>query len=914
MDHRNGFRRLAGTLALGFCLAFPLVVNAAEEAANTENPWQCTLHLLDPEGKPVAGGKVIAYQETKEWTREKPVWETYSPVDPREYVSDKNGHVVIRYPEMPAKAFYIEVNAEGFIPLRYVLLENDRPTPDEEIEDIPETFEVHLLPGVPAGGVVCDSDGKPIEGAAVIVQASGDSYEKAGTPRPQDGCFFVLKTDADGKWACHVPPPGKADDANLLLKGIDVEELAGFPDGLVDHLFATVRVTITHPMYAPTKLFCMPKEVRHLLETRGRNPEEDLDAKCVTGTTFDTVLKDTVEVCGCVVDESGKPLAGARLLLRTEVEMDSRRVDCVSGEDGRFVAKSVPPGPVGLYVLHNTCASHMEEMEINGEMCPLRIVMEKHKPVTLTIHDSAGNPVVADVEIEMVRDLERLAYVNMEHEIHTFLASPTESDANGIWTWQTASAQTFRYRISAKGFDTINKILPPGDHRITMKRKCVIVGHVVDVETKKSIERFFVSRKIDKSGLRFFGSEVGWNNGFVAEDSNGKVSFVAGISSDDTTRVVEAPEPKYDAIFIRVEAEGYLPVVSKRIPWTEGPAEVTFELKKAAPVTGRIVDAKGRPVAGAAIAVAGENLPTAVLETDKWIGFRSTKWRSCGEWQRMEGELNAFDVSCDEIRTEEPTPRQPRYARSDEAGRFSLFPQKGPYLLVVAHEKGFVCLPSDRFAPGNDIVLNDWARVEGALKSGGKPAANASIEVSGSIGLDVCPTQLYWNGREAATDAAGRFSIERVPPGEVEISRRPDDDDWISLAEATLAPGETRKFFIAPTRRVHGTVVLPEKLRERVDFAKSFAVILAPGEGYSRSGAMEPDGSFRIADVPSSLEFELMFILRTKDDPAGRIVAEPVQDARKRFTVPAAEKDSHAEPFDLKEVPVEAVSPPNGRP
>ena len=132
--------------------------------------------------------------------------------------------------------------------------------------------------------------------------------------------------------------------------------------------------------------------------------------------------------------------------------------------------------------------------------------------------------------------------------------------------------------------------------------------------------------------------------------------------------------------------------------------------------------------------------------------------------------------------------------------------------------------------------------MEGILKSGTKPAASALIEVSGVVGPDVYSTQLYWNGRETRTDAKGRFLADRIPPGRIEIdSCTPcEDENWEPRARATLAPGETRKFFIAPTRRVHGTVVPPEKLQGRVDFARSFAVLLAPGEGYSRSGAMEP--------------------------------------------------------------------------
>ena len=379
MDIRNGFRLLAAIFALGFCLVLPFAVHAGEEQANTKKPWQCTLRLLDPDGKPVDGGKVIVYQETKEWMPGTPAWEVFAPVDPSEHVSDKNGRVTIRYSEPPAKALYIEIKAEGYIPLRYAFGEGEWSVDGPDIGEIPREFDVHLSYGVQAGGVVRGSDGKPVEGAVVVVLAKGGLSETTGSPEPLDTFFLVLKTDAAGKWACRVPPPDEELEMPASeLSEIQAAEMLQELNGEFDIDDVLVTVTVFHSDHAPKKTRCLPEEFFRLFKPHKELLRAFEKAGFVAGTTFDVVLENGVDLTGRVVDESGKPLekralscSGPRLTWCLAV------VTAETGEDGRFVIRHLLEEPSILFASRDGFAPCIRLLEVAADTEPLQLVHEE---------------------------------------------------------------------------------------------------------------------------------------------------------------------------------------------------------------------------------------------------------------------------------------------------------------------------------------------------------------------------------------------------------------------------------------------------------------------------------------------------------------------------------------------------------
>ena len=569
MNHRNGLRRFAGIFALGFGLVAPLAINAAEEAANTEKPWKCTLRLLDPEGKPVAGGKVTAYQNTKEWTPGMQAWELLTPANPRETVSDQNGYVTIGYPEKPAKALFIEVHVKGFVPLRYVFGENELFIDLSGDSEIPREFDVHLSPGVPAGGVVRGHDGKPVEGAVVVVLATGDLSETAGSPEPLDTFSLVLKTDATGKWACRVPRPDE-DWTQMPTSGLSESETARVLRELNDGCGvddAPVTVTVIHPDYALKKTHCLPEGLFSFLKAHKELLCALGKAGCVAGTTFDVVLENGVDLTGRVVDESGKPLENTRILLRAEADMIPRIATAETGKDGRFVVRHLVEEPLVLFASRDGFAPCIRSVMVGADTAPLRLVVKKGRQFKLAVRDSSGKAVCAEVDVrieeEVLPDLP--------------LGLPAKTDAEGNWTWNSAPKKPCSYTISADGFDTVLRDLAPGEHTITLKRPGFIIGRVIDAETKTPIERFFVSRKKVIENDYFTFSDSDWKNLFVTDAADGvfrcacpegpklHVTRTFTVDAGDGPETVELPEPKYLGVIFRVEAEGYMPILSKTL-------------------------------------------------------------------------------------------------------------------------------------------------------------------------------------------------------------------------------------------------------------------------------------------------------------------------------------------------------------
>ena len=359
---------------------------------------------------------------------------------------------------------------------------------------------------------------------------------------------------------------------------------------------------------------------------------------------------------------------------------------------------------------------------------------KKGRLVKLMVRDSSGKAVCAEVTV----------CIDEGQFLDLPLGLPAKTDAEGNWTWNCAPVKPCSYRISADGFDTVLRDLPPGEHTITLKRPGFVIGRVIDAETKKPIERFFVSRKKVIENDYFTLSDSDWKNLFVADASDGvfrcvcpegpkfHVTRTFTVDAGDGPETVELPEPKYLGVIFRIEAEGYLPATTKTLPWQEENVEVTFEMKKAAPIAGRIIDAKGRPVAGAEIVVVGEDLPAVDLDAFEHDGFDLTDWPSQDEFLKEEADRNGIVFSSEVYEANEAVPKQPRHTRSDKDGVFTLFPQTAPYELVVVHKDGIACVDSGRFKSSRDIVLNEWASIEGVVLVDDKPLPNTEIEIDPS--------------------------------------------------------------------------------------------------------------------------------------------------------------------------------------
>jgi uncharacterized GH25 family protein/thiol-disulfide isomerase/thioredoxin len=115
------------------------------------------------------------------------------------------------------------------------------------------------------------------------------------------------------------------------------------------------------------------------------------------------------------------------------------------------------------------------------------------------------------------------------------------------------------------------------------------------------------------------------------------------------------------------------------------------------------------------------------------------------------------------------TDRGNQKTTTDAAGRFA-FPEPGqPRAVIARGEEGyaFAELADDGFDAGT-LRLQPWASVRGQFRDGGRPMRNATIILQ-PIRIDGLVRPRIAGGLQAVTDGEGRFEFPKVPPVPVSV-------------------------------------------------------------------------------------------------------------------------------------------------
>ena len=265
--------------------------------------------------------------------------------------------------------------------------------------------------------------------------------------------------------------------------------------------------------------------------------------------------------------------------------------------------------------------------------------------------------------------------------------------------------------------------VPPagGDLTIAMARQLKVRGTVVDAETRHAVKAFTLVPGME-SGANF---SPYWDRGRARLATRGRYE----IRFEDMMR--------QQGRRLRVEADGYMPAVSRVIRDDEDNPVVNFVLQKGAGIASVVKLPDGAPLAGAEVVLVSPSQPAFL--TNGLV----------------------------------PTGNDHRIARTAGDGRFAFPPQEPPYTIVVLHDRGFAeqtIRNADARLPA-ELTVRPWGRVEGTLRIGRRPGAGQTLGLSYDRMGDTPATIPWWSGK-ATTDEAGRFAFERVMPGEVTIAAR----------------------------------------------------------------------------------------------------------------------------------------------
>ena len=589
-----------------------------------------------------------------------------------------------------------------------------------------------------------------------------------------------------------------------------------------------VFAEISHPEFKPDRRSLTRAEF-------GIEPGNEAGAK--------VVLDRGLTVTGLITDDAGKPIAGA--LIRTKFLNDIRETR--SKEDGTYRLGGCEPAQAKIVVSAKGRATDMKVVRVASDLLPVDFQMQRGGKVRVRVVDQKGQPIPkARIFFQHWRG-DRFSYFEFNHVSQY-------ADDKGVWEWNEAPLDEFKADICPPDGTTLNEqaiVARDEEYVFQTYPLLVVTGRVVDAETGKPIDKFQVL-----PGVRGDASHMNWVEGERFKGTSGKFTY--------------RQHHGYFAHLIRVEASGYLPLVSRDIKSDEGEVAIDFELRKGKDVLAKVVDGKARPVEGASVVlgIAGSQISI------------------------KNGEIDSGSTYATQLKT-------------DEAGKFRFPPQDKDFQLVITHPSGFAHIKSTPDWPNLRIIrLEPWARVEGTFQVGTKPVANVPVTINAtnphSYGKDV-PS--LFTHHDVTTGPNGEFVFERVFPGEASIGRRLMLTVENGATEATsgcmisaeFPGGKTTHFELGGTGRpVVGTLAPPDGFEGKVlwNFAMIDGVTVAADGDSPRvyiNASAAPDGKFRIDDLPPG---KYVLNVRFFEHSAGHLFGY-------QLVVPAIEGKRSDVPVDL---------------
>jgi hypothetical protein len=593
--------------------------------------------------------------------------------------------------------------------------------------DFPAKYTISLEPGTLIGGFVVAEQGEPVEVASVYLRVPADDLRETSSD------FTVARRGSRTAMDVSISDYEVKTDANGFWR-CDV-----MPAALRD-----IEIRLAHPEYIDDESYGVTdrpsmQELRQMIGVM--------------------VMKKGYGVRGTVFDSSGRPVEGATVAQgsdRRDTYYPSTRTDA----SGRFEFKNARPGEMVLTAQAQGSSPDLKEIVVDGAAGSVEFRLGPAHTIRGQVVDSQYDPLVG-----------AWVFVNGWRG-HRSLEWETNTDSQGRFEWHDAPADEVQLFIGKRNFRTVldfAAIASDDEYLIVMLPPLRISGIVADADSREPINEFWLIPGI-KSGT---DGQVYWERGKTARYTGGTYDFRFCCPDD--------------GLFIRIEAEGYMPRISRAFGADEGDVPFDFVLERGRKAAGTVYLPNGEPAAGVEVAV-GTTSQTPQIENGELL--RDT-------------DLQIVETGLD--------------------GWFSFQPQFEPYLLVAVGDEGYAKVMAEQFETSGRLVLEPWARVEGALHIGGRAGASETVTMHyyQAREPDVATVSYYY---ESVTDADGLFVLDRVVPGtakvthEVKFSLRDTAYSHAELIE--VQAGQTVSLTLGGMgRAVMGRIMAPEDYNEPIDWA-----------------------------------------------------------------------------------------------
>ena len=582
--------------------------------------------------------------------------------------------------------------------------------------------------------------------------------------------------------------------------------------------------------------------------------------------SFTMELESAWTVTGQVVDELGKPIAGANVSPSVQFRKrpgDERRMgvgtDLTTDADGFWRYEMVPSSKDYVHVSidsPNYAPSRLSlkraEYEAKPDVAPKTIALAKGLSVTGTVTDENGKP----IEEALVRT----KYANEIREAKT--------DKDGKYTLTGCESKLCRIVCSADGraremhevlidpeMAPVNFTMPPGRHiRIRVldeNGKGVARSRIFFQEWRRP----YIGSLFDFDGVNQYADDQGvweWNEAPVDE-------FRADICREDGMQLpyqlikprdeeyVFRP-PKLLVVSGRVtdKATGELVKNFRCVPggrdeprqragenWDLSEAyssdDGTYQITRDSDCPAHMVRVEAD---GYKVAVSRDIQSN---EGDVELNFELTRApdivitiQTPDDQPASEAEV-AIGLANEQIRIRNGEFESRTYStrvKADNTGQFRMTFRDQPFELCILHRTGFAHFQSTDGKIPDRLTLTAWASVKGTIYSANEPARNVWGNLySGRLTGEICDIGCSCFFQ---TDKNGEFEISRVFPGTGRIGKSViADDRWNTGATSSLefpvtfVAGETTTLEIGRGGRpVIGKLVLPEDSQQTIVWGK----------------------------------------------------------------------------------------------
>ncbi len=322
----------------------------------------------------------------------------------------------------------------------------------------------------------------------------------------------------------------------------------------------------------------------------------DLEVSEGTVLEVDFHGEKPASVSGTVRDTAGNPLPGARVAVAFldlhELFFSPEACPPVrAGKDGSFEIGNLPPGPLAVAArMEGKGLADPEEvtLEAGQRMEGIELVVGEGGELSGKVTDPEGTP-LKGVLVEAWNGSFR-GGLEMSRLL-TFGRVQAGTKADGTFKLEGLSGGRCFLKASLPGYgDAFLPRVKVGseDLKIVLKPEAGIRGVVLAKHTSSPVNRFSIRLR----GVPFFRKEkYTWE----FEDSRGRF-FIPAVPSGKAA--------------LRVEARGFVPLDKEvEVRPGEGAKGVILLLERESLVRGRVVDARGNPVAGARVAAYRGRIP-----------------------------------------------------------------------------------------------------------------------------------------------------------------------------------------------------------------------------------------------------------------------------------------------------------------